>query len=97
MWLADLEALRPELAAWNHANQRAMDDYHANPRAACRTFDGVGDQRTPCDLLTDAGDPVCPKHMRERGKAVVRMRGVRLAKRVARAADQRRYRERNAR
>ncbi len=43
MWLSELEARRGEFGAWNAANQRAMDEYAAHPRAACADTRWIGE------------------------------------------------------
>ena len=72
MWLAQLESLRPALAAWNRGVQAAMDDYAAHPTAACR--------HPSCDRLADTGDAVlCRRCERERLAAIARSQAKRGA------------------
>ena len=71
MWLAQLESLRPALAAWTQAVQRSMDEYAAHPTAVC--------QRPACDRLAATGG-LCHGDERDRRTALQRSQARRDAK-----------------
>lgn len=75
--ISQLEALRPELDAWNLRQQQARNEYARHPIAACAGIRRIEGEAVPCDAMAITGD-LCRHCLRDRRDAAKRMRNLRL-------------------
>lgn len=95
--LAITPQVQMDLYAYTAAVINARREYADHPTAACQGTDWRAGERSACLHLAVTDAEFCAHHLRHQRKAAEQMRAVRARRRrVQRAADQQRYRDRKA-